>query len=253
MATRPADRSQRPDPHRSQAAAGDAAGPHRADREASLLPVRPASIWNRPRSRFPPSSPPRAVSAWAWPSSCPTSWPTPPTARSASTIPGGTSSIWTSSRRPSSATPWRPWSGTPGPCGDLDPAAAVELDQRQLPAALGCLARPSPPAVRARRVRPDRPARARRAVGRLAGRARRRTGRPGRAGGRRPPMGGPHRPGGVATPFAPTGFHEVWGVVERCRRSGRSVRPRRRRSRAGSVSDPRRLPRGGTSPRSTSP
>ena len=37
---------------------------------------------------------------------------------------------------------------------------------------------------------------------------------PGRAGGRRPPVGRPGWPGGLADPFAPTGFHEVWGVVD---------------------------------------
>src|SRR5580704_13765731 len=44
------------------------------------------------------------------------------------------------------------------------PGRPVEFDQRQLPAALGRVADSSPPAVRARRARPDRPAPAGRTV-----------------------------------------------------------------------------------------
>ena len=149
--------AQRPDPDRSQAAAGDPAGPDRADGEASVLPVRRANTWKRPRSRFPPSSPPRAVSAWAGPSWCPTSWRTPPTARSASTIPGGTSSTSTSSHQASSATPWRPCCATPGR-PPIRSHGGLELHQRQLPAAVGCVAGASPPAIRPRRLRSDRSA-----------------------------------------------------------------------------------------------
>ena len=94
------------------------------------------------------------------------------------------------------------------------PRGRVEFGQRQLPAALGRVAGPSAPAVRSRRLRPDRPAPAGRAGQGLAGQARVSYW----AALVDQEAGGPRWVGHIGrvawlTPFAPTGFHEVWGVV----------------------------------------
>ena len=126
--------------------------------------------------------------------------------------PGVTSSTWTTDAVPRRGRPDR--HGPPCPDGAAPgPHRRVEFDQRQLPAALGRLTGPSAPPVRSRRLRPDRPAPAGREVRGVARDGRVLLGRPGRPGGRRPRWAGQYRPGGLADPFAPTGFHEVWGVV----------------------------------------
>ena len=106
----------------------------------------------------------------------------------------------------------------------VDPSAALELHQRQLPSAVGQLVDPSPHPVRPRRLRPDRTAQPGRTVGRLA-RSRVLLADPHRAGGGRTAMGRVHRPYRLADTVRADRLSRSMGG---CRRRGGRDRSDRR-------------------------
>ena len=157
------DRSQRPDPDRGQAAAEYATGSQRADRAASLLPVRqrPPGAGHVPVPRGANERGPRSRPGGGGPQCHGVRHSQRRRrVRQRAALPGPGRADPSSDRgRPGRHGPTCPRGPPTGP-------AAAWAPERQLPAALGCLAGAPPPAIRPRFPRPDGPAPPRRGRGR---------------------------------------------------------------------------------------